>query len=335
MSFGTRNWRCKMYYPYLRGRQNELLCLRELLEAKKLSKCVTPVLEPVKFSSTFVSTLKKFAENERQIILIMNPAVGKFEDEFQKAIVDSKKADTDEKRTKLKKLLDEYDSILKDKHICKAYLVDAETIDKVLKMSEAEREKLYLLNQNRGHDEFYIEHGNELLVEASFIPKDEDFKDEVVGNAIILEDCYQKAKRNADYIDEPDVFFSKNHLVYARRGYQGFSDYSIVGNEYDESGFAPVAIAVHIVYLGERKELRVHHFVSDSNRGYSDVPRKFEEAMDKLVEWDKLDQIRRTRGGRSLINYYENGRFPGLGVIKKYSLMHHLELMGDFLEENI
>ena len=45
-----------MYYPYLRGRQNELLCLRELLEAKKLSKCVTPVLEPVKFSSTFVST---------------------------------------------------------------------------------------------------------------------------------------------------------------------------------------------------------------------------------------------------------------------------------------
>ena len=56
--------------------------------------------------------------------------------------------------------------------------------------------------------------------------------------------------------------------------------------------------------------------------------------MDKLVEWDKLDQIRRTRGGRSLINY-ENGRFPGLGVIKKYSLMHHLELMGDFLEENI
>ena len=57
--------------------------------------------------------------------------------------------------------------------------------------------------------------------------------------------------------------------------------------------------------------------------------------MDKLVEWDKLDQIRRTRGGRSLINYYENGRFPGLGVIKKFSLMHHLELMGDFLEENI
>ena len=26
-----------MYFPYLRGRQNELLCLRELLDAGKLS----------------------------------------------------------------------------------------------------------------------------------------------------------------------------------------------------------------------------------------------------------------------------------------------------------
>lgn len=59
-------------------------------------------------------------------------------------------------------------------------------------------------------------------MEASFIPKDEDFKDEVVGNAIILEDCYQKAKRNADYIDEPDVFFSKNHLVYAGEDIRAF-----------------------------------------------------------------------------------------------------------------
>lgn len=41
---------------------------------------------------------------------------------------------------------------------------------------------------------------------------------------------------------------------------RAFSDYSIVGNEYDESGFAPVAIAVHIVYLGERKELKSSPF---------------------------------------------------------------------------
>ena len=51
-----------MYFPYLRGRQNELLCLRELLDTGKLSLKVIPIIEPVKFSSTFFSTITKFVE---------------------------------------------------------------------------------------------------------------------------------------------------------------------------------------------------------------------------------------------------------------------------------
>lgn len=322
-----------MYYPYFRGRQNELLCLRELLEGNRLGASITPVLEPVKFSSTFFATLKKFIENDREIIIIQNPAVGKFVKEYRKALKDAEDAEQDEKKGKLKKTLEEYKEILKDDHIRKAYLVNTRVIDHVLKLPEEERKKIYLLNQNKGDDNFYIEHGEQLLVAASFIPKDEDFKDEVSGNAIILEDCFQKAKRNVDYINEPDVSFSKNHLVFARRGYQGFSDYSIVGNEYEESGFAPLAIAIHVVYFGAKNELRVHHFVSDSNENISDPARKFEEAMEKLVQWEKIDQVKCTKGLISLINYYENGRFPGLGVIKKFSLMHHVELMGKFLED--
>lgn len=322
-----------MYYPYFRGRQNELLCLRELLENNRLSEKITPVLEPVKFSSTFFATLKKFIESDREIILIQNPAVGKFAKEYKKALKDIEDTEQDEKKGKLKKTLEEYQRILEDEHIRKGYLVNSKVINHVLQLPEMDRNKIYLLNQNKGDDNFYVEHGDKLLVEASFIPKDEDFKDEVIGNAIILEDCYQKAKRNVDYIDNPDVSFSKNHLVFARRGYQGFSDYSIVGNEYEESGFAPLAIAIHIVYFGVKNELRVHHFVSDSNENISDPARKFEEAMEKLVNWEKIDAIKHTKGLMSLINYYENGRFPGLGVIKKFSLMHHVELMGEFLED--
>lgn len=318
-----------MYYPYFRGRQNELLCLRELLEVEKLSKKVTPVLEPVKFSSTFFVTLKKFIEYDREIIIIQNPSVGKFVKEYKMALKEAE----DEKKSKLKKTLEEYKEILKDKHIRFAYLVNSKVVKKVLQMSEDERKRIYLLNQNKGDDNFYIEHGEQLIVEASFIPKDEDFKDEVIGNAIILEDCYQKAKRNVDYINEPDVFFSKNHLVYGRRGYQGFSDYSIVGKDYEESGFAPLAIAIHIVYFGTKGELRVHHFVSDSNETTSDPARKFEEAMKKLVNWENIEAIKHTEGLMSLINYYKEGRFPGLGVVKKFSLMHHVELMGSFLED--
>lgn len=319
-----------MYYPYLRGRQNELLCLRELLESDRLSKSVTPVLEPVKFSSTFFAALKKFIEKDREIVVVMNPGVGKFDKEYKQALRD---AQQDEENEKLQKTMEEYEGILKDEHIRKAYLVNSKAIDSVLQLPEEERGKIYLINKNKGDDNFYIEHGGQLLVAASFIPKDEDFKEEVQGNAVILEDCYQKAKRNVDYLDEPDVSFSKNHLVFTKRGYQGFSDYSIVGNEYEESGFAPFAIALHIVYFSAKDELRVHHFVSDSNENISDPAKKFEEAMKKLIQWEKIDQIKHTKGLVGLISYYENGKFPGLGVIKKLSLMHHVELMGCFLED--
>ena len=52
------------------------------------------------------------------------------------------------------------------------------------------------------------------------------------------------------------------------------------------------------------------------------------------MDWENLDSIRGTKGIEGLINYYENGKFPGLGVIKKYSIMHHLELVGTYLEEH-
>lgn len=41
-----------MYFPYLRGKQEELLALQELLNNDRLSEKIIPVIEPVKMSST-------------------------------------------------------------------------------------------------------------------------------------------------------------------------------------------------------------------------------------------------------------------------------------------
>ena len=243
-----------MYFPYLRGRQNELICIRELLELDKLGKRIIPVIEPVRFNSTFFSALVQFIEKERKVILIRNPKVGSFEKEY------------------------------------------------------CEMKKKY-----------------------TFIPNDIDFQDEVVGNTVVLEDGYVKEKRNVDYIENPDAFFSRNHIVYKKRGYAGFADYSIVGEMYEESGFAPLAIAIHMMYYGNKQELRVHHFVSDSNENSSDPARKFEEAMKNMLSWELFDQIPKTEGLNRLLDCYNNGKFPGLGVIKRYSLMHHMQMISELL----
>ena len=67
-----------MYFPYLRGRQFELIALRELVEKDVLSGKITPIIEPVKLSSTLVKTIETYRANNKQLAIITNPKVGGF-----------------------------------------------------------------------------------------------------------------------------------------------------------------------------------------------------------------------------------------------------------------
>lgn len=163
------------------------------------------------------------------------------------------------------------------------------------------------------------------------IPDKGDFRRKIRHNLVVCEDHFPKKTRNVDYSGIETEFFSSDHLYYAEEKYKGFSDYSVVGEEYSETGFAPYAVAIHIVYFDEKKFLRIAHFVSDSNDDISDPAGKFEEAVKKLVEWNK-DMKLDTVGIREFETAYRNRTYPGLGVVKKYSIMHHLELMSRYLD---
>jgi hypothetical protein len=320
-----------MYFPYLRGRQNELLCLRELLDAGKLSSKVIPIIEPVKFSSTLFSTLTKFIEMGHQVIVIRNPEVGSFRKESGDMIKNIEKESDEKKKEKIRKTLEGYKEVWNNPQIQKAYLVDDDVISMV-REKKLDAKDVVMINIKKGNYRYYEEYGEEIIGKYTVVPKGGDFEDIIEDDIIILEDSYRKAKRNIDYIENPDELFSRNHIVYKKRGFVGFSDFSMVGNDFDESGFAPLAIAIHIMYFGNRDELKIHHFVSESNESISDPARKFEEAMNKLVNWENFDIIPKTIGLDNLIECYNIGKFPGLGVIKKYSLMHHIQMMGEYLE---
>lgn len=320
-----------MYFPYLRGRQNELLCLRELLDAGKLSSKVIPIVEPVKFSSTLFSTLTKFIEMGHQVIVIRNPEVGSFRKESDEMIKNIEKESNEKKKEKIRKTLEGYKEVWNNPQIQKAYLVDDNVIS-LIREKKLDAKDIVMINIKKGNYRYYEEYGNEIIGKYTVVPKGGDFEDIIEDDIVILEDNYRKAKRNIDYIENPDELFSRNHIVYKKRGFSGFSDFSMVGSDFDESGFAPLAIAIHIMYFGNRDELKIHHFVSESNESISDPPRKFEEAMNKLVNWENFDIIPKTIGLDNLIECYNIGKFPGLGVIKKYSLMHHIQMMGEYLE---
>lgn len=65
-----------MYFPILRGRQFELLALRECVNQGLLSNKIIPIVEPVKVSSTYTKTVDSFIKAGKSIAIIRNPQVG-------------------------------------------------------------------------------------------------------------------------------------------------------------------------------------------------------------------------------------------------------------------
>lgn len=307
-----------MYYPYLRGRQFELLALRELVNENLLSEKIIPIIEPIKLTSTFFKTIKAFIEKKHEFAIILNPK----EDVFV-GIDDDK--DTLDKANEFftsnlcKKVIiarDGYESIGNLK-------IDINSADIMVMITEVDN----LLIYNKLVEEYnpYI----------AIIKSEGKICRTVKIDKILLEDNFNKQKRNVDYKNNVDEFFSETHLYYKEDGYKGFADFSIIGDDEQKGGFAPMAVAIHIIYFDEEKNLRVHHFVSDSNEDIKDTPNKYYEALKKLFDWQKERAEIETLGLKKLIDSFIHQGYPGLGSVKKYTIMHHLELMSRYFNGEI
>ena len=274
---------CKMYFPYLRGRQFELIALRELLEGKRISEKVIPIIEPVKPSSTLLKTLETFVKNDREIAVVFNPTVG----DFAKKLKEMREEDS--------KVANElYDLLTQNDKVIKSYIMDRGILSEI--KSEASKNKYLIINLNRDCLDDFLDAYEDTLPRFTLIPDDRAFRRVIPDSKVLFEDNFNKQSRNIDYIDNQDEFFSDSHLYYQNENYVGFADYSVVGEEFNESGFAPVAVAIHVVYFDKKKELRIHHFVSDSNEGIEDPGGKFGEALEKLVYWCDENNVQNTLG---------------------------------------
>ena len=303
-----------MYFPYLRGRQYELIAIRELAEQGKMTPYVMPIIEPVNLTSTLSSTIKSCEDRNTPCAIILNPQVGAL-------------AGNSGGSKELLSLMSQKSNVVKT-------IVAAEdskkTYDALIEQGEDSSRVMgiYL-------DRDYISDYEQVFDKKTcynVVPYDSAFR-RIRNKRVLISDRFNavKKERNKDYANKVDEFYSDDHLFYEEDGYIGFSDYSIVGEEYQVTGFAPYAVAIHIVYFDEESNLRIRHFVSDSNDDISDPGNKFYEAVTKLVEWNKTMRLD-TIGIKAFEKLQEEGAYPGLGVVKKLAIMHHLELMGKYLE---
>ena len=307
-----------MYYPYLRGKQFELLALREFSKKYKDSKSICPIIEPVKLQLNGLRmAIDVMTQSGLRFALVLNPGEGDF------------------KRNKVNflKELPQLGETLE--RWIPAYIYRNNTDEILDAVSSANQEEVMVVFPTK------ISWNNEDVVRL--------LSDERVGfivgdfaagkikkltpqgkNLIKLDDAFNEKARNTDYAQEPDEFFTEMFLDYADEGFAGFSDYTTLPSSYKESGMLPFAVAIHLTYRNEGQEVNIHHFVSDTNDDRSNIQGKFAEANNKLCEFFKDHP--HTSAVEAFYNYREEGRYPGLGVLKKLSIKNHLELMNRILD---
>jgi len=302
-----------MYFPYLRGRQSELLAIRTLLENNRLGEQVIPVIEPIKPTATFRKTMEAFKDHERELYIVSNPQVGEFQKELDGSLEISK----------------EFNELINNE------LFKPLTI--ITKEKDVTEDKEAYVMGNTDHIDWFKR--GKITSDSSvvFVPDQTEFRRNLknVSKRVLQANHFEEENRNADYLSLFSKPFSSDHLHYQDEGYYGFSDYSIVGSGFMEGGFAPRAVAIHIVYLTEENELRIRHFTSETNDDIANPAGKFNEALEKLVQAFKGDKRNETLGLNQFIEHHKNGTYPGLGSVKQLSIMHHIELVGNYLRDEI
>ncbi|MGE8513155.1 MAG: sce7725 family protein [Chryseobacterium culicis] len=309
-----------MYQPYIRGKQFELIGIRDLTSTVLVPniKKVSPIIEPVKDSSTLKTTLKMLVAGEVNFTVVINPQVGNFNNSddilsvikeclgdyknYQVGIIFHK----DINHQTILNSLRSYSEIISSLSII--HNIEFENIREVLaSYSEQYKIKYNVLHLSLTGKRYFRNFQKETLIE--------------------LDDYFNSQTKNADYLKVDESDFSEEHLFYKEDGFEGFSDYLSIGEEYSESGFLPYAVAIHLSYAEKgTNKIKIKHFVSDSNDDTSDIGGKFEQALNKLIAWcDKT-------GYNSVAipefrNFHKNGHFPGLGTLKKLSLMNHIDLV--------
>lgn len=211
-----------MYFPYLRGRQFELIALRDLVDKGVLSDKIIPIIEPVKLSSTLIKTIESYGKKGKQLGIIVNPKVGGFKIDIE-----------EEKNLKLKNSL--LTSLKENDYILYMILLSANlNPDEFIKKH---KDNMGTICDNKDAIPVYEANFAKMKVKYNLIPDESGFRRKIRNNRVLLADKFNKQERNNDYIEIDDEPFSEDHLYYADDGYVGFSDYTVVGKEYRRNKF--------------------------------------------------------------------------------------------------
>jgi hypothetical protein len=305
-----------MYYPYLRGKQFELIALKEAtLKIQHFNTKTSPIIEPVKENNSLEKCLVELANKNINFTVIINPIEGdlKLKTRHILGILNTHLTDYNNfqigviinNKTKHSIICNEIKKFAPNNNkLSLLHFESLENIEDILKIYDTE---FNIIN-------------NIIYLGTTTKRYHRNFK----SNTLVeIDDYFQSKEKNKDYLNVKESEFSEENLFFKSEGYKGFGDFLTIGIKFSEGVFLPFAIAIYITFI-KNKKLRIRHFVSDSNIDTSDIAGKFAEALQKLVDWCNANKVKSIAIGEFNI-LHNTGHFPGLGTIKKLSILNHFE----------
>lgn len=310
-----------MYRPYFRGKQFELITIRETAPLLAEHGFI-PIIEPVREAlGGLEKTLKAVNDAGSRAVVIVNPYHG----------------DHQEDGANISQLLAEQyigndaisagillrsDMTVEQALACYQRHIDHLPVFVHAGFTEAKSLAAHLGSALPGTCNVFIDSHAKLLYRKHFDGSER----------VLIKDGFKRQK-NADY--QPIEHFSDLHVTYTDLGMSSFGDFLTVGDVYSEGGGPAYAVAIHLTFIDSEKddEMFIYHFVSTTRDTPTDPAGKFAQALGKLIE--KLNsgqsKLLETSAIREFRDLHAKGHFPGLGYVKKLSMRHHIETLADFL----
>lgn len=311
-----------MYFPYFRGKQYELITIRENAELLAEAEFV-PIIEPVRGSLNGLQrTLQAVSDAGGRAIVIVNPFHGHFANGGD-PLSDFLNAEFEDEGNISPAILLKEQTTVGGALDCYAQHEEADItlIHSGFTAGQALSNQLGAAVQDMRH--VFLDEYSGRLYRRHFQAEER----------VLVRDGFQR-RRNRDY---PDVeFFSDLHITYAEEGMTGFGDFLTVGDEYSESGGPAYAVAIHLTFINPAADdaMYIYHFKSQRQDTPTDPAGKFGEALALMI--DELDRpncpVLETRAVMEFRELHERGHFPGLGYVKKLSMQHHIETLADFFD---
>jgi hypothetical protein len=313
-----------MYYPFVRGRQFELLALRNTVNVLAASSKIVPIVEPVLANVDGVArAATALTAAGVPIAIITNPVANttvRVGDVLSKQTFGATLAANPLVIPTLLVLgtntrsIQQFFSTYASRDICIVHyeMPNDPAAAAALKAGVAKQ---------RGQVTHVFEGSG----------TSQSYQQSISGSRrIILRDGFPRQPNNASY--QGTRLFSDAHLTYAGAGFNGIGDFVTVGDFFALGGGNPRAVVIHLTYQKPNGEVWIQHLLSNSNATTADPGGKFLEAVRKVRPFAaRYPAVGATAACQELLSHLSPPHYPGLGKLKELSMRHHLELMASII----